>query len=122
MPKLVHSLDGAVIKDYPLGSEGEIRFGRRGDNDIQLDDISVSGNHASIEIKPSPYMDGAFDCFLQDLGSTNGTIVNGKTINQPHLLKHLDVVQIGTHELRFVDEQSMEFETTRILIRDDKQH
>ena len=118
MPKLIHSLEGALLRNYPL-SQGKIRFGRRSDNDIQLDDLAVSGRHAIITITESPYMKGLLDCRLEDLGSTNGTLVNGRAIRKPCLLKHMDIVKIGTHELCFIDEKAMDFESTRILIRDD---
>jgi len=114
MGKLVHTVEGATIREYPL-TEGKIRIGRNLDCEVQLNDDAVSGHHAEISIKPSQYMEGLMDVWAKDLGSTNGTIVNGAPIKRT-MLKHDDVIQIGTHSFRFVDEHAVAKMRTRILI------
>ena len=115
MAKLVHSHSGTVVREYPLAG-GPMRIGRNCENDIQVDDDTVSGDHAELAIKPSQYFEGYHDVWVRDLGSTNGTIVNGERVER-RLLKHDDVVEVGTHRFTFVDEQAVgRPRTTRILL------
>ena len=116
MGKLVHMVEGAFVREYPL-KEGTFRIGRNVDNDIQLDDDAVSGYHAEVAVKPSQYMEGLSDYWAKDLASTNGTKVNGKRIKKC-MLKHDDVMKIGTHEFKFIDEQTVARTRTRILLND----
>jgi pSer/pThr/pTyr-binding forkhead associated (FHA) protein len=69
----------------------------------------VSGHHSLI-------INILNDSFLEDLNSTNGTYVNGKLIKK-HALQHGDVVTVGHHQLRFVedDEAQDEFEKTMVI-------
>jgi pSer/pThr/pTyr-binding forkhead associated (FHA) protein len=114
MPKLVHTIEGAMFREHAL-EEGALRIGRNLDNDIQLDDSAVSGHHAQIIVKPSQYLEGLSDVWAKDLNSTNGTMVNGQRIKQS-LLKHEDVVKIGTHQFKFVDEEAVAAQRTRVLL------
>ena len=70
MAKLIMSLDNAVIREVSLDKE-RFTIGRKAHNDIQIDNLAVSGEHALIVTILN-------DSFLEDLGSTNGTLVNGK--------------------------------------------
>ncbi|MBI4696658.1 MAG: FHA domain-containing protein [Gammaproteobacteria bacterium] len=110
MAKLVLSLNGAVQGEFLLNKE-RMTIGRKPDNDIQIDNLAVSGKHALI----ITILD---DSFLEDLGSTNGTYVNGKLIKK-HALRDGDVVGIGKHELKYVNEHATaddeEFEKTMII-------
>ncbi|NIR61229.1 MAG: FHA domain-containing protein [Gammaproteobacteria bacterium] len=117
MAKLVHCMDGTVLGEYPLTKKGKLRIGRRPGNDIQLDDLTVSGNHATVSVQASPYVEGRNDVYVEDRGSTNGTQVNGKAVHF-HLLKHGDVLRIGSHEFRYVDEENLGFERTQIFMPD----
>lgn len=118
MPKLVHTINGAIFEQYPLEA-GQLRIGRDDGNDISLDDDAVSGRHVDIVVKPSRYLDGLVDVWAKDVGSTNGTLVNGKRIKK-HLLTHNDVLKVGTCEFKFVDENgAAAARTTRILIDED---
>ena len=115
MAKLIHTVEGAMYREYSL-EKGKLTIGRDIDNDIQLDDDAVSSHHAEIAVKPSMYMQGLLDVWAHDLDSTNGTIVNGKKVKK-HMLKHDDVVKIGTHQFKYVDEHAIAgIKTTRILI------
>jgi pSer/pThr/pTyr-binding forkhead associated (FHA) protein len=110
MAKMVLSMNGAVQGEFPLEKE-RISIGRKPDNDIQIDNLAVSGKHALI----ITILD---DSFLEDLGSTNGTYVNGKLVKK-HALRNGDVIGLGKHELKYVNEHATaddeEFEKTMII-------
>ncbi|MEM9387783.1 MAG: FHA domain-containing protein [Pseudomonadota bacterium] len=111
MARLVLCLDGRELAEYNMTKE-RYTVGRLPDNDIRLDHPGVSGHHALV-------INILDDSFLEDLNSTNGTTVNGRRIAK-HPLQHDDVVRIGRHELRFIDEHeeeldSDEFERTMVL-------
>ena len=110
MAKLVLNLNGVVQGEYELNQE-RITIGRKPDNNIQIDNLAVSGKHALV----ISILD---DSFLEDLGSTNGTYVNGKLIKK-HALKDGDVISIGKHELKYINEHASadddEFEKTMII-------
>jgi predicted component of type VI protein secretion system len=96
MAKLILSMDGQVLKEIPLSKE-RITIGRKAHNDVQIDNLAVSGEHAVIV----SVMD---DAFLEDLGSTNGTVVNGKNVKK-HFLQDNDVVELGKYKLKYVVEK-----------------
>jgi pSer/pThr/pTyr-binding forkhead associated (FHA) protein len=108
MARLVLSLDGQVMAEYNMNKE-RYTIGRLPDNDIRIDNPAVSGHHSLI-------INILNDSFLEDLNSTNGTYVNGKLIKK-HALQHGDVITVGHHQLRFVedDEQQDEFEKTMVI-------
>jgi len=110
MAKLVLSLNGAVQGEFELDQE-RFTIGRKPENDIQIDNLAVSGKHSMI----ISILD---DSFLEDLGSTNGTYVNGKLVKK-HALKDGDVIAIGKHELKYLNENASddedEFEKTMII-------
>jgi predicted component of type VI protein secretion system len=114
MAKLILSLDGTVMREVPLDKE-RLTIGRRPSNDLQIDNLAVSGEHALIVTILN-------DSFLEDLGSTNGTLVNGVPIKK-HILQHNDVVEIGKYKLKYVADSvasgvmgaSAEFEKTMVI-------
>ncbi|MCH8976039.1 MAG: FHA domain-containing protein [Proteobacteria bacterium] len=109
MAKLVLSMNGAVQGEFELDQE-RLTIGRKPENDIQIDNLAVSGKHSMI----ITILD---DSFLEDLGSTNGTYVNGKLVKK-HALKDGDVIAIGKHELKYINENASdddEFEKTMII-------
>ena len=93
MAKLILSLDGLVLNEFSLLKE-RTSIGRKPHNDIQIDNLAVSGEHAAVVMI-------ANDCFLEDLGSTNGTLVNGAPIKK-HILRNNDVIELGKYKLMFV--------------------
>ena len=97
MPKIVLSLDDNLLKEFDLENE-ETTIGRRSSNHIQIQNLAVSGRHARIIIA----MD---DAFLEDLGSTNGTYVNGRLIKK-QALKSGDEIIIGKYRLVFYNDES----------------
>ncbi len=113
MAKLIVSLEGSVIRDYPLEKE-RVTIGRKPHNDIQIENLAVSGEHACIVTILN-------DSFLEDLGSTNGTQVNGNSIKK-HILQNNDVIEIGKYRLKYVSDAPAagrttidEFEKTMVL-------
>jgi len=111
MAKLILSLDGQLIKEYDISKE-RTTIGRKPHNDIQIDNLAVSGEHAMI-------MTILNDSFLEDLGSTNGTMVNGQPVKK-HFLQGDDVVEIGKYKLKYVNDKAgqvsqQEFEKTMVL-------
>lgn len=114
MLKLVHSREGTILHEYPLEA-GSYSIGRRSDCDIHIDDTTVSGYHAEITVTASDFMDGAYEVYIMDKGSTNGTLVNGRKIKR-HLMKHDEVARIGLHDLRLIDKHSRSFEETEVIL------
>jgi hypothetical protein len=111
MARLILSLDGQTLAEYNMTKE-RYTVGRLPDNDIRIDNPAVSGHHSLI-------INILNDSFLEDLNSTNGTYVNGKLIKK-HALQQGDVVTVGHHQLRYVDDQTGdetadEFEKTMVI-------
>ena len=113
MAKLILSMDGLVLKEIPLSKE-RTTIGRKPHNDIQIDNLAVSGEHAVIVTILN-------DSFMEDLGSTNGTLVNGNQVKK-HFLQNNDVIELGKYKLKFIQEVSAQpaataadFEKTMVL-------
>jgi hypothetical protein len=111
MAKMILSVDGQVLKEFTLSKERTL-IGRKPHNDIQIDNLAVSGEHAAIITILN-------DSFIEDLGSTNGTMVNGKPIKK-HFLQNNDVVEIGKHKLKYFNDAptaatAADFEKTMII-------
>ena len=107
MPKMIVSIDGVVIKEVQL-TKDRTTLGRRPYNDIVIDNLAVSGEHAVLQ------MTGA-DVHIEDLNSTNGTYINGKAVKK-QLLKHNDVIEVGKHKIRFFNEHAGPgFEKTMVI-------
>lgn len=106
MPKMIVSIDGVVIKEVQL-TKDRTTLGRRPYNDIVIDNLAVSGEHAVLQ------MSGA-DVFLEDLNSTNGTYVNGKAIKKQQL-QGGDTVEIGKYKIKFVNDAADSYEKTTVI-------
>jgi hypothetical protein len=112
MAKLILSMDGLVLKEITLTKE-RTTIGRKPHNDIQIDNLAVSGEHAVIVTILN-------DSFLEDLGSTNGTLVNGQPIKK-HFLQNNDTIELGKYKLKYVAEQPAraaapaDFEKTMVI-------
>ena len=116
MPKIIQRFEGKVVKEYPTKIARKLSVGRKAENGICLDDSTVSGNHALFSIVPSPLVhQTANDVYIEDLGSTNGTLIDGKKINKKKLLRHGDKVKIGQHEFVYVDEKQLRMGQTVII-------
>ena len=112
MAKLILSMDGLVLKEIPLSKE-RMTIGRKPQNDIQIDNLAISGEHAVVVTILN-------DSFLEDLGSTNGTFINGQPVKK-HFLQNNDVIELGKYRLKYVGEAPQQqaapadFEKTMVL-------
>ncbi len=111
MAKLILSMDGLVLKEISLAKE-RTTIGRKPHNDIQIDNLAISGEHSVIVTILN-------DSFLEDLNSTNGTFVNGQQVTK-HFLQNNDVVELGKYKLKYVQDvvqqtTAADFEKTMIL-------
>ena len=109
--RLILSMNGMVLQENILGKE-RMTIGRKAHNDIVIDNLAVSGEHAAI-------MTVHNDSFLEDLDSTNGVMVNG-VATKKHFLHNNDVIEIGKYKLKYMNEQqsqssSADFEKTMIM-------
>lgn len=93
MAKMILSMDGLVLKEIQLDKE-RLTIGRKPHNDIQIDNLAISGEHAAVVTILN-------DSFLEDLNSTNGTLVNGQAIKK-HFLRNNDVVELGKYKLKYM--------------------
>ncbi len=107
---MVLSMDGLVLKEIGLNKE-RMTIGRRPSNDIQIDNLAISGEHAAVVTILN-------DSFLEDMNSTNGTLVNGQPIKK-HFLKNGDVVELGKYKLKYLAETAQaadpDYEKTMLL-------
>ena len=108
---MILSMDNLVLKEITLNKE-RTTIGRKPGNDIHIDNLAVSGEHAVIFTILN-------DSFLEDLGSTNGTLVNGNMVKK-HFLQNNDVIELGKYKLKYVNEQpsqvtSGDYEKTMVI-------
>lgn len=110
MAKLILSFDGDVVKEYQLDKE-VLTIGRKSENDIHLDNLAVSSNHAKV-------LTILNDSFIEDLGSTNGTFVGDHKVSK-HGLQNGESITIGKHQLKYVNASTAngetDFEQTMII-------
>lgn len=107
MPKMIVSIDGVVIKEVQL-TKDRTTLGRRPYNDIVIDNLAVSGEHAVLQMTGN-------EVYLEDLNSTNGTYVNGKAVKK-QLLQNNDTVEVGKYKIKYINEAAgPTFEKTMIL-------
>ncbi|MCP4277584.1 MAG: FHA domain-containing protein, partial [Gammaproteobacteria bacterium] len=112
MPKLVLSKDGHVVQEYIVDNEDTI-IGRNLECDITIEDDAVSRQHLRIICILG-------DCFLEDMNSSNGTLVNNRLTNKCPL-EHGDTISIGKHQINYDAAQYQttsddEFDKTRIQL------
>lgn len=93
MAKIIVTLDDNLIEVVPLSKE-RMTLGRRPYNDIVVDNLAVSGEHAALQAIGSEY-------YIEDLGSTNGTYINSKKVKR-QILRTGDTLEIGTYTIRYV--------------------
>jgi len=86
-------METTMLKEIPLSKE-RTTIGRKPHNDIQIDNLAISGEHAVVVTILN-------DSFLEDLNSTNGTLVNGQPIKK-HILRNNDVIELGKYKLKYM--------------------
>ena len=106
MPKMIVSIDGVVIREVQV-TKDRTSVGRRPYNDVVIDNLAVSGEHAVLQMSGN-------EVYLEDLNSTNGTFVNGKAVKK-QLLNDSDMVEIGKYKIKYVNEASSGAVDTAIL-------
>jgi predicted component of type VI protein secretion system len=111
--KLILSMDGVVLKECVLNKE-RTTIGRKPHNDIVIDNLAISSEHAAIITILN-------DSFLEDLDSTNGLSVNG-AVTKKHFLQNGDLIEIGKYKLKYLNDQptqtsAVDFEKTMVLNR-----
>ena len=97
MPKMIVSIDGVVIREVQV-TKDRTSVGRRPYNDVVIDNLAVSGEHAVLQMSGN-------EVYLEDLNSTNGTFVNGKAVKK-QLLNDSDTVEIGKYKIKYVNDAS----------------
>jgi len=104
-------MDGLVLKEIALNKE-RMTIGRKASNDIQIDNLAISGQHAAVVTILN-------DSFLEDLNSTNGTLINGQPAKK-HFLKDGDAIELGKYKLKYLAEplpraEAAEFEKAVVV-------
>ena len=95
--RILLALEGQTVLERAL-SPGRLVIGRTSDNDLQIDSKFISRHHCQIVTQPD-------SCLIEDLNSTNGIFVKSKRVRR-HNLNDGDVVQIGQHEIMYIDERA----------------
>jgi hypothetical protein len=95
MPRIIVSIDGVVVQEVQL-TKDRTTLGRRPYNDVVIDNLAVSGEHAVLQMA-----DG--QTWIEDLDSTNGTYVNGKPVKR-QALRNGDLIDIAKYRIRYVQE------------------
>jgi pSer/pThr/pTyr-binding forkhead associated (FHA) protein len=107
MAKLIVSIDGVVIREVELTKE-RTSIGRRPYNDVVIDNLAVSGEHAALV-----RAEGVF--FAEDLSSTNGSYLNGKSLKRERLANS-DIIEIGKYKIKFIgDEPAANYDATMVM-------
>lgn len=92
MPKITITMDGAVVREVEI-TKTRTALGRRPYNDVVIENLAVSGEHAALHLQGS-------EVTIEDLNSTNGTFVNGKVVKK-QLLRYGDVIEIGKYKVQY---------------------
>jgi pSer/pThr/pTyr-binding forkhead associated (FHA) protein len=107
---IIQTIGGVVANKFTIDPTSPLKFGRSSDNQVQIDDLEVSTEHAQIICQTNDK--GKVDFFLEDLGSTNGSFINEAKIEKQQL-HHKDNVRIGWNIFTFIDEDEVDLEKTR---------
>ncbi len=108
MPQLIMTVDGVEIHRTYL-TRDRTTLGRKPHNHIVLSDLAVSGEHCAFELS------GLSDVVVLDLGSTNGTYINGEMVRM-HLLSEGDVIAIGKFKIQYLRANELTDECTTIAM------
>lgn len=117
MAILSQLVDNVVVSNFELTGP-QVQIGRRGSCDLRIDEISVSGQHAMIEVEQNAYLEGAIDYYITDTNSTNGTFINDVRLTDRQRLNSNDMVRIGWNLFRFLDEDENSLEKTAYILED----
>jgi general secretion pathway protein A len=95
--RILLASEGKTLVERELKA-GRLVIGRTSDNDLQIDSKFISRHHCQIVTQQD-------SCVIEDLNSTNGIFVQSKRVRR-HNLNDGDVVQVGQHEIMYIDERS----------------
>jgi hypothetical protein len=95
--RILLASEGKTVVEREL-KPGRLVIGRTSDNDLQIDSKFISRHHCQIVTQPD-------SCLIEDLNSTNGIFVQSKRVRR-HNLNDGDVVQVGQHEIMYIDERA----------------
>jgi pSer/pThr/pTyr-binding forkhead associated (FHA) protein len=107
-------VDNGVAKSKFRIDKALLRLGRSVENDICIEDPEVSGEHCIIEMIAKVDKKDDYEFFVQDMGSTNHTFLNGQQISRQQL-RHNDMIRIGWKYFKFVDESQQSLEDTKMI-------
>lgn len=116
MAELQLLVDDVVMKSFPLDKD-TILIGRSPDNNIVIDEESVSTEHARVDLIPNQLMDGLIDIFIEDLGSTNGTFVNHVPVKRQQL-QNFDYIRIAFTDFKLVADKKAKLAKTTVILPD----
>jgi len=102
MAILAQLVDDVAVSKFEL-KVGQVTLGRHPDNDIMIDDLSVSGHHAIIEVKESKYLEGTLEIFVVDKNSKNGTFINEKQVDERERLIDGDILRVAWNKFKLID-------------------
>ncbi|MBB3167986.1 FHA domain-containing protein [Simiduia aestuariiviva] len=117
MAQLAQLIDDVVVNKFVLGDE-PLTIGRHPDSRVQIDDGAVSSRHAVVLLAANPDFPDFQEVTIEDLGSTNGTRVNGEKIVGRVQLHAGDVVKIGWNEFKLIDHKSKNLASTVHILHD----
>lgn len=109
-------LDDVIVHKFDVTQE-KTRIGRKVDNDIVIDDAAVSGEHAVLLLEANAFFAEYKEAYIEDLGSTNGTFLNGEPVIGRQRLHNNDSIRIAWNQFKFIDESEEEMEATVHMMR-----
>lgn len=116
MALLLQLVDRVVTSKFELDKD-LLKVGRNQENDLVIDDMSVSGEHAHLKREEDPYYEGHYRYFIEDLNSTNGTSINNSPVTRQEL-KNNDAVKFGWYEFKFIGDDFDQHEATAHILKD----
>ena len=108
MAMIIQTVDGVVSNKFDI-KQSALKFGRTTDNEVQIDDLAVSNEHAQVTCETNDKGEAVY--FIEDLGSTNGSFVNEIKIEKQQL-HHKDSLRIGWNMFTCIDESEVDLEKT----------
>lgn len=114
MAYLALIVEEVVINKWEITGD-EMIIGRVKFCDIQIEDQSVSSKHARLLVKNDPFLIGNKMIILEDLDSTNGTELNGKSVKREQL-KNGDTIKIGFNQFRFINSSALGLDETAVIV------
>lgn len=97
---------GNWVYTHPIPEGGRVTIGRGGTNDIDLGDLHSSSRHAEVVQNGKTFM-------LRDLGSRNGTFLNGEKVTEAKL-RHGAEIRVGTTSMSFLTDEEQSFTASQM--------